>query len=164
MIEIKVAAKETVKLSFGGQCGWPLKEFYANAEQLEAWQRSSETADRLMKKLEEAKCGPSCYSTRIRLEKELDEAKIKMQVKLVWPTAEDIAALMNEHLGRKLAHEWQPIETAPRDGRAYLVVDEIVDMGHRAQIAFWSGAWLSTDGKKRTLNPTHWMPLPEPPR
>lgn len=163
MIEIKVAAKETVKLSFGGSHGYPLEEFVMSAETIKGRDALAARADGLMRKLEEAKCGPSCCATIGRLKEELLEAKRKMEIKLVWPTAENIAALMNEHLGRKLAHEWQPIETAPRDGRAYLVVDEIVDTAHRAQIAFWSGAWLSTE-KERPLNPTHWMPLPEPPR
>lgn len=63
--------------------------------------------------------------------------------------------------------EWQPIETAPRDGRRVLAW---IDEPERSQIAF-AKLWFYEDG---TLgggaegfigkwNITHWMPLPEPP-
>jgi hypothetical protein len=72
---------------------------------------------------------------------------------------------------------WQPIETAPKDGTALLVINgpkggyytESFQIG----IARWSRAyghksdeWLSTvccDGVS-AFEPTHWMPLPEPPQ
>jgi hypothetical protein len=70
--------------------------------------------------------------------------------------------------------DWQPIETAPKDGTRILLwdTDEVV-------IAKWDdismgGAegWQITvvnmlSGLKHyeaAFNPTHWMPLPEPPR
>jgi hypothetical protein len=68
---------------------------------------------------------------------------------------------------------WQPIETAPKDGTRILLwdTDEVV-------IAKWDD--ISTGGAKgwqiavvnmhsnlnyyeAAYNPTHWMPLPEPP-
>ncbi len=61
-------------------------------------------------------------------------------------------------------NEWQPIDTAPKDD--YIVV---TDGGFIAQ-AFWSGkCWMMgfIEGNinvKVDLQPTHWMPLPEPPR
>lgn len=61
--------------------------------------------------------------------------------------------------------EWQPIETAPKDGTLILLwafldwKDDLVPVcGWYAQSAeMWlcHSAWL---------NPTHWMPLPEPPK
>lgn len=63
--------------------------------------------------------------------------------------------------------EWQPIETAPKDGRDILLWPtrwprKKIDLG------FWndgSGSWsLSTDIEYSPQNPTHWMPLPEPPK
>ncbi len=55
--------------------------------------------------------------------------------------------------------EWQPIETAPRDGTYILV---FVDVWH--DVASWeAGLWLNTYGD-HSMNPTHWMPLPAPPK
>jgi len=65
--------------------------------------------------------------------------------------------------------EWQPIETAPRDGTELLAWWPGPGMGLPAigwQITNWgriagSGMWFahSLVGKQ----PTHWMPLPPPP-
>lgn len=65
-------------------------------------------------------------------------------------------------------NNWQPIETAPKDGRWLLL--------HRADInitivAQWDDEsepgydWLTLDGPHYCDTfPTHWMPLPEPPK
>jgi hypothetical protein len=72
---------------------------------------------------------------------------------------------------------WQPIETAPKDGTRILIWDD--DEGGY-EIGFWSSnheSWLDNDicdgdpGKywpgdllgNTIFEPTHWMPLPEPP-
>jgi len=60
--------------------------------------------------------------------------------------------------------EWQPIETAPRDGTRVLIADEDVWM---AVARFWpcNMAWTEDAASGLKLNePTHWMPLPEPPK
>ena len=58
---------------------------------------------------------------------------------------------------------WQPIETAPKDGREVLVaVDKSYTGG--VLVALWCAhdeAWKDWD--LDTWEPTHWMPLPEPP-
>lgn len=75
--------------------------------------------------------------------------------------------------------EWQPIETAPKDGRSILVFGwpsnlevngNVLVSYKRAAIysASWDeideafclsgGSWLGP-----FVKPTHWMPLPEPP-
>lgn len=75
--------------------------------------------------------------------------------------------------------DWQPIETAPRDGIAILGywewAGEINGIDHDKEIAiiFWSGGrtdypgfeWVvrGTDAYAAWLRPTHWMPLPPPP-
>jgi hypothetical protein len=54
---------------------------------------------------------------------------------------------------------WQPIETAPKDGKI-LAYDP--DFGLQVMV-FSDGFWWDTiDSILKTI-PTHWMPLPEPP-
>ena len=66
--------------------------------------------------------------------------------------------------------EWQPIETAPKDGTD-------IDLwlhGFRVADCYWdkvAGEWCDSDGDRLTENvvdygqgPTHWMPHPEPPK
>ena len=67
--------------------------------------------------------------------------------------------------------EWQPIETAPKNGVRVLCAD-----GDDVATAEWTNArWVVSptvwegDGEYGGLadlefSPTHWMPLPEPPR
>jgi hypothetical protein len=73
--------------------------------------------------------------------------------------------------------EWQPIETAPKDGTHILVY---FGPGCGIYQCFWSeepfgkgiGSWCVTDNKyeDRPLRgysegaDSHWMPLPEPPK
>ena len=64
--------------------------------------------------------------------------------------------------------EWQPIETAPKDGKYILAVRNAV--GHRAvtvivfdEVLGWVGRTVEDEKKMVKYQPTHWMPLPEPP-
>jgi hypothetical protein len=75
--------------------------------------------------------------------------------------------------------EWQPIETAPKDGTAILVWNGLnsgfytreQDMG----VALWRKQAFPGNDRMRwcakdccdgvtTYEPTHWMPLPDPPQ
>ncbi len=70
-------------------------------------------------------------------------------------------------LHRKIAEiqnsfEWQPIETAPKDGTEILLTCMISDMA----ICYWSETmndWTWGLGKK-FFNPSHWMDLPPKPQ
>ena len=70
--------------------------------------------------------------------------------------------------------EWQPIETAPKDARRILISDQFgiyiaqwaqdAELGQAKtgpgwQIFSCEDCWYSYVA----TNPTHWMPLPEPP-
>ena len=64
--------------------------------------------------------------------------------------------------------EWQPIETAPRDGCAILAAR---DYGELIQVVYWDDEqplhpWAVVDSEISYPPPTftHWMPLPEPPK
>jgi len=58
-------------------------------------------------------------------------------------------------------HGWQPIETAPKDGRSVLVADaKYKTIG----INFWCNYENDWDRESDLVWPTHWMPLPEPPQ
>jgi hypothetical protein len=65
--------------------------------------------------------------------------------------------------------EWQPIETAPKDGT---VIDLWIPGWERFADCHWSkiepAGWTSDFGDvvlecTGNTEPTHWMPLPEPP-
>jgi hypothetical protein len=63
--------------------------------------------------------------------------------------------------------EWQPIETAPKDGATFIIGRD--DSEHHAYsgVAYWSlGRFRDpTESVTKTVwvDPTHWMPLPAPP-
>lgn len=59
--------------------------------------------------------------------------------------------------------EWRQIETAPRNGVG--VIAGYYDGNWNYRIAFWSGAgWLVACSDAMFIHPTHWMPLPDPPK
>lgn len=72
------------------------------------------------------------------------------------------------------AQQWQPIETAPKDGTAILIGNErgawiakyepVHPSGYRPANP-WFSLMLNHDHlrKVRPHRPTHWMPLPAPP-
>lgn len=74
--------------------------------------------------------------------------------------------------------EWQPIETAPRDGTAILVYGQglLRELDGNCAVVRWDGLehssikwWQIHEGKHgpydlRGPSPTHWQPLPDPPK
>jgi hypothetical protein len=56
---------------------------------------------------------------------------------------------------------WQAIETAPKTDGDYILVYS----PEGTQVAWWceQGHWLTSEGKFLWDEPTHWMPLSEPP-
>lgn len=75
--------------------------------------------------------------------------------------------MLNDLLGAKM--EWQPIETAPKDGTDFLLYEGDTT---RKQ---WRGSWFAeswvcsassddhTVAWMMRIKPTHWMPLPPAP-
>lgn len=56
---------------------------------------------------------------------------------------------------------WQPIETAPKDGTEILIWEGGKD-GNGVEASFWCDTWGWVDTVEGYLQykPTHWMPLP----
>lgn len=81
---------------------------------------------------------------------------------------------------RENMSEWQPIETAPRDGSPILAYNPLIGVYSTAFTTRWTGEpdevgyegfpcgfWNMGPGSypfgRWDCRPTHWMPLPEPP-
>lgn len=66
-----------------------------------------------------------------------------------------------------LAQDWRDIESAPKDGTLVLTIamNDIRNGRPNQSLARWStrGRWLTTPGAY-AICPSHWMPLPSPPR
>lgn len=65
--------------------------------------------------------------------------------------------------------DWQPIETAPKDGAGYLVFPTPLFGADQAGVAYWDRdegyeCWRDLEGERLDPQPTHWMPLPAAPR
>jgi hypothetical protein len=67
--------------------------------------------------------------------------------------------------------EWQSIETAPKDGSAILIWPAQSAFTGNDTISYvvrwsdWKEAWIEASGEEYdTFYPTHWMPLPPPPK
>lgn len=82
----------------------------------------------------------------------------------------DAADLIERQVATTVASEWWPIESAPTDGSPILVFAPTPHISSQAGwrgIAFYgSFGWLMRDtrGILTTAEPTHWMPLPAPPK
>ena len=71
--------------------------------------------------------------------------------------------------------EWQPIETAPKDDTLRFLLEPKELSGRtrygRVSVGYWAvsrqhiaGGYWSDDSLAGISQPTHWMPLPEPPK
>jgi hypothetical protein len=61
------------------------------------------------------------------------------------------------------AMQWKPIETAPKDGSCVLAWFD--DAEHHFLLYWLNDAWrFKGTHINPIIEPTHWMPLPEPPK
>lgn len=60
---------------------------------------------------------------------------------------------------------WQPIKTAQKDARVLAVLkrEPMQTVGEIAFVYWWSGGCWTFDATGEIAEPTHWMPLPNPP-
>ena len=64
----------------------------------------------------------------------------------------------------EISMNWQPIETAPKD--ATILIGDVggVHAGYWWETTTGFSGWALCDqAPQEQFNPTHWMPLPEPP-
>ena len=60
---------------------------------------------------------------------------------------------------------WQRIESAPRNATHVLISDGIlIFMAYRYRDGEWRDSWNGSVHGDTDFTPTHWMPLPEPPK
>ncbi len=82
------------------------------------------------------------------------EAESQEDVNGEWVKYEDYAA----------ATQWRPIETAPKGCNVWVLAFFETEHGEKMVdcVSQWEdGSWTTTWDLK--VNPTHWMPLPQPP-
>ena len=61
--------------------------------------------------------------------------------------------------------EWQKIDTAPKDGTPILIYDTGMMVSIRWDRSKWNlPDFLEMSHAGMEIWPTHWMPLPEPPK
>ena len=70
-----------------------------------------------------------------------------------------------------MTQEWQPIETAPKDGTLVLLYAQgtlASGVYEAGDWYFWEGEIVDCEGRLnhwiKGFGPTHWMPLPPPPK
>jgi hypothetical protein len=157
MIEIKVAAKETVKVTFGGNHGFIPQVFHFDAESMgHLTQKINdliEERDKLLRQL-----GVEAEANS-KLRADLKEAR--------QPRVESCAPvyLIDSALVKKLNEiaiampEWRPIGTAPKDGTEILVWS---NRGGVSCSKLRNQTWVFPGGFPG-VQPTHWLPIPKPP-
>lgn len=156
--------------------------------------RREEIKDQRIRDLEaeidKIRCGQSCCATITQLKAELADkedawggqirelehelgnarqayALLKEGVKVAPEvTFEDMRGILQSALdklvGKRIAPEWRPINSAPKDETIILVSD---GQGvYEVQWARMCEEWYMLHGDKPIIGPTHWMPLPEPPK
>jgi uncharacterized protein DUF551 len=99
--------------------------------------------DGLDRQLQEAldECQEWCESSEVNA--------VELVCEFVMPALEAALAALRGAAPVPAPQEWQPIETAPKDG-IYIVANKY-------------GVWVTHQYASRPENATHWMPLPDPP-
>ena len=72
-----------------------------------------------------------------------------------------------DHYNHFNVFSWQPMDTAPKDGRIVLGYDpKATKLKHKLMYFHQTrdGGFWRNSAASGTVMPTHWMPLPEPPK
>ncbi len=90
-------------------------------------------------------------------------AGISQEMKLAANALNEARILIAELSGQLREREWQPIETAPKNGGSILVYGRFGAIVTVFRSVF-GDKWLLSNGDGIIIKPTHWMPLPTPPK
>jgi hypothetical protein len=90
-----------------------------------------------------------------------EEAELIVSLHNAWPALKQ--ALLGAQAQEERVKEWQPIESAPKDGTSFLSCN--MNQGAFMAVAWWSSAYkyFVRSGGHHLYQFTHWMPLPESP-
>ena len=85
------------------------------------------------------------------------------QVELNWPIhAEIVESAARIYADLRAKTTWQPIETCPEKTDVLVLLPSASGV-HIEQAERIRGQYFALYGYSREFEPTHWMPLPEPP-
>jgi hypothetical protein len=65
--------------------------------------------------------------------------------------------------GRAVSEKWQPISTAPKDGRSILIFEAHVGTPGIVRVSRWRDDTIPSGWTGAENAPSHWLPLPPPP-
>lgn len=93
----------------------------------------------------------------------------KSQAELLNRGLEAIIRRGNLSVIKDVKNEWQPIETAPRDGTEVFAVARFdgsycKNRYHGHYTKFENEKWVISGTRRQKFRPTHWMPIPAPPK
>lgn len=107
------------------------------------------------------------------LRDELDSIAPRRDFDLAWESEKEVW-LMNAKSALRAVREgqWQPIDSAPRDGTKIDVINhhgerttDVYFSPHRNRWVHWWQQYHGSMGEvELDIAPTHWMPLPTPPK
>ena len=188
MIELKVAAKEMVKITFGGSHGFEPQVFHFDAESMGYLTQKTndlikerdnllrqlgveaESSAKLKAMLEAHQVGTlrhekSCPVCEI--EDRMGEARFTQSHPIQcidnWFRKQKEWDALTMKLGKEIerlkSEHWQPIETAPKDGTEILVWS---NRGGVSCSKFRNQTWIFPGGFPG-VQPTHWQPIPPTP-
>lgn len=96
------------------------------------------------------------------LRRVLNETATEGDVDELFQHIDAISAALQE---ARAERDWQPIETAPKDGRYMLLMWPHWSPRHAIIGRWFCGEWDAIwrlEGDRDDPSPTHWMPLPDP--
>lgn len=141
-----------------------LLDWFENKETIRFFQEYPEVLDKInINNVMEAYCFMAGvkHNQYIGIEKQQEYLGCTKEEKGIDSMKEYLWTFKTESVCNTRYSGWQPIETAPKDGRRLLFFRD----GYFI-VGFWdetNNSWAIPDYPPEPINPTHWMELPEPP-